>query len=51
MSHKDIYCMGRAEYLAEYKGYTLMEAYIISEEEWNNVLTCANIKNEKRGEK
>ena len=36
MTYKEIYCMGRAEYLAEYKGYTLIEVYNIAEEEWNN---------------
>ena len=36
MTYKEIYCMGRAEYLAEYKGYTLIEAYNIAEEEWND---------------
>lgn len=36
MTPKEIYCMGRAEYLAEYEGYTLIKAYNIAEEEWNN---------------
>ena len=36
ITYKEIYCMGREEYLAEYKGYTLIEAYNIAEEEWND---------------
>lgn len=35
MTKKQIYCMGRSEYLAEYKGYSLTEAYRIAEKEWN----------------
>jgi hypothetical protein len=34
MTPKEIYCMGRAEYLAEYKGYSLTEGYAIAEKEW-----------------
>lgn len=37
MTRKEIYCMGRAEYLAEYEGYSLSEGYKIAEEEWDNV--------------
>ena len=36
MSAKEIYCMGRAEYLAEYKGYSLSEGYVIAEKEWDS---------------
>ena len=35
MTPKQIYCMGRAEYLAEYEGYSLIEGYKIAEKEWN----------------
>lgn len=35
MTKKQIYCMGRAEYLAEYEGYSLNEGYEIAENEWN----------------
>lgn len=34
MTQKEIYCMGRAEYLAEYEGYSLKEGYAIAEREW-----------------
>ena len=34
MTRKEIYCMGRAEYLSEYEGYTLREAYQKAEQEW-----------------
>lgn len=34
MSHKDIYIMGRAEYLSEYKGCLLTEGCNIAEKEW-----------------
>lgn len=33
MTDKERYCMGRAEYLAEYEGYSLSEAYKIAEKE------------------
>lgn len=36
MTSKEIYCMGRSEYLATYEGYTLLEGYKKAEEEWNN---------------
>lgn len=35
MTPKQIYCMGRAEYLAEYKGCSLTEGYKIAEKEWD----------------
>ena len=35
MTPKQTYCMGRAEYLAEYEGYSLIEGYKIAEKEWN----------------
>ena len=34
MTPKQIYCMGRAEYLAEYEGYSLREGYVKAELEW-----------------
>ncbi len=34
MTPKEKYCMGRAEYLAEFEGYSLTEAYRIAEKEW-----------------
>lgn len=34
MTRKEIYCMGRAEYLAEYKGYSLIGGYEKAEKEW-----------------
>lgn len=37
MSDKDIFCMGRAEFLAESKGLTLTEASEIAESEWNEM--------------
>lgn len=40
MTPKEIYCMGRAEYLAEYEGYSLTAGYKKAEEEWNNVQGC-----------
>ena len=33
MSDKEIYCMGRAEYLYEYEGYSLTEGYEKAEKE------------------
>lgn len=35
MTDKEIYCMGRAEFLAESKGITLTEASKVAEQEWN----------------
>lgn len=35
MTQKDIYIMGRAEYLSEYEGYSLTEGCKIAEKEWN----------------
>lgn len=35
MTPKQIYCMGRAEYLAEYKGCSLTKGYKIAEKEWD----------------
>lgn len=37
MTPKDIYIMGRAEYLSEYEGYSLTEGCKIAEKEWNDV--------------
>ena len=37
MAPKEIYCMGRAEYLAEYEGYSLTEGYAIAEKEWEEM--------------
>lgn len=34
MTDKEIYCMGRAEYLAEFEGYSLSEGYKIAEGEF-----------------
>lgn len=34
MTPKEIYCMGRAEYLSEYEGYSLTEGYKKAEKEW-----------------
>ena len=36
MTPKDIYIMGRAEYLAEHEEYSLTEACKIAEKEWND---------------
>lgn len=36
MTQKEIYCMGRAEYLAETKGISLTEGYAIAEKEWES---------------
>ena len=33
MTSKEIYCMGQAEYLATYEGYSLLEGYKKVEEE------------------
>ena len=35
MTKKDIYIMGRAEYLADHEGYSLTEGCKIAEKEWN----------------
>lgn len=35
MSYKDIYIMGRAEYLSEYQGISLAKGCKIAEKEWN----------------
>ena len=35
MTPKQIYCMGRAEYLADHEGYSLTEGYAITEKEWD----------------
>lgn len=37
MTPKQRYCMGRAEYLAEYEGYSLTEGYEIAEKEWEEM--------------
>ena len=37
MSQKEIFCMGRAEYLSEYKGYSLTEGWKIAEKEWEEM--------------
>ena len=37
MTQKEIYCMGRAEYLAEYEGYLLTEGYVKAEKEWEEM--------------
>lgn len=34
MAEKEIYCMGRAEALNLYYGYTLIDGYRLAEEEW-----------------
>ena len=34
MTQKEIYCMGRAEYLAEFEGCSLVEGYIKAEQEY-----------------
>jgi hypothetical protein len=36
MTPKEIYCMGRAEYLCEYEGYSLIAGYEKAEKEWDN---------------
>ena len=36
MTQKEIYCMGRAEYLSEYEGYSLAEGYKKAEQEYNS---------------
>lgn len=35
MTPKDIYIMGRAEYLTDHEGYSLTEACKIAEKEWD----------------
>ena len=37
MTQKEIYCMGRTEYLAEYEGYSLTEVYQVAESEWDDM--------------
>ena len=37
MTQKEIYCMGRAEYLAEYEGCSLTEGYAKAEKEWEEM--------------
>lgn len=37
MTKKDVYIMGRAEYLADHEGYSLTESYKIAEKEWNKM--------------
>lgn len=39
MTDKEIYCMGRAEYLNEFEGYSLKEGYEIAEDEWKDVMS------------
>lgn len=39
MTPKDIYIMGRAEYLADHEGYSLTEACKIAEKEWDKRMT------------
>ena len=34
MTNKEIYCMGRAEYLAEVEGCSLTEGYARAKKEW-----------------
>lgn len=36
MTPKDIYCMGRAEYLCEFEGCSLSDCYEIAIKEWHN---------------
>lgn len=31
---EEVYCSGRAEYLNEHKGYSLIEGYKIARKEW-----------------
>lgn len=38
MTYKDAYCIGRAEYLAQFEGYSLMEGYDVAENEWKTLL-------------
>ena len=37
MTKKEIFCMGRAEYLAEIKGCSLTEGYARAEKEWEEM--------------
>ena len=37
VTQKEIYCMGRTEYLAEYEGYSLTEGYQVVEAEWDDM--------------
>lgn len=43
MTQKEIYCMGRAEYLAEYEGYSLTEGYAIAEKNGKHVIVNNNL--------
>lgn len=36
MTEKEIYCSGRAEYLNEYEGYSLIDGYHKAEKEWDD---------------
>ena len=35
MTQKEIYCTGRAEYLYEYEGYSLIAGYEKAQKEWD----------------
>lgn len=35
MTQKEIYCMGRADFLYECGGYSLKEGYAVAEKEWD----------------
>ena len=37
MTEKEKYCMGRAEYLAEFEGYSLADGYRKAEKEWEEM--------------
>lgn len=40
MTTKEIYCMGRAEFLSEYEGYSLKEGYEKAEKEFDKKMEC-----------
>lgn len=37
MTKKEIYCMGRAEFLAEFESCSLTEGYARAEKEWKEI--------------
>lgn len=46
MTQKEIYCMGRAEYLQEYEGMSLLAGYEKAEKEWETKEKEWETKNE-----
>lgn len=47
MTYEEIYCMGRADYLYEFEGYSLFEGYDAAKRELKEFKNSDNEKGEK----